>query len=542
MTRLPLLPLTSAIKLMTHTKRFPLLAALVLAGCATTIPRENPAVAESMRDARGKATSPETQAALYLKAAADAAPRIGSGTQTTAARDTYNAAAAELAVLLRTADNGRLWNRPQTVSAGGSTYRLRFQPGDRHGVWAPDYFTSLVLARDVPEKSIKRRDVQEGIGGALVGVRKKTPREPFAPFVGVTAPVTATLDFQGPNATLTLRDPSEQPKARVAGATRPLNANLSAPLAYYPAPSELITGLMGAIKVSHYMDTTGLYMLQPYDPDRIPVIFVHGLISTARMWRNVVNEIETDPKLRGRFQAWVFNYPTGNPMAYSALRFREELAKVEKLHGFPHGFVLISHSMGGVVSQMQATTITRGDWDRVVGAPVENLLTRLPSDSLLHRAVIFDANPKLQRVVFICTPHRGSQMALAGIGQIGARLISLPGTIVGAVKDTVGSSLAAITGSDRIPNGVSGLSPKNPMLRVMDSVPIHAPYHSIIGNRGKPGPLADSSDGVVPYWSSHLDGAQSELIVPGPHGSCELPQTIEELKRILHLQLKTVGR
>jgi len=63
------------------------------------------------------------------------------------------------------------------------------------------------------------------------------------------------------------------------------------------------------------------------------------------------------------------------------------------------------------------------------------------------------------------------------------------------------------------------------------------PCHSIIGNRGKPGPLADSSDGVVPYWSSHLDKAQSELIVPGPHGSTGLPQTIAELDRILRLHV-----
>jgi hypothetical protein len=41
----------------------------------------------------------------------------------------------------------------------------------------------------------------------------------------------------------------------------------------------------------------------------------------------------------------------------------------------------------------------------------------------------------------------------------------------------------------------------------------------------------------VPYWSSHLDGAKSEQIVPGPHGSAELPQTIDELDRILRLNL-----
>ena len=98
--------------------------------------------------------------------------------------------------------------------------------------------------------------------------------------------------------------------------------------------------------------------------------------------------------------------------------------------------------------------------------------------------------------------------------------------------------LTQFTGSARrLPNSVSGLSPNNPSLKIVNSARITAPYHSIIGDRGK-GDSPNSTDGVVPYWSSHLDGAKSELIVPGPHGSCNLPQTIGELKRILRLRLR----
>jgi hypothetical protein len=75
----------------------------------------------------------------------------------------------------------------------------------------------------------------------------------------------------------------------------------------------------------------------------------------------------------------------------------------------------------------------------------------------------------------------------------------------------------------------------------MNTARIQAPFHSIIGNRDLPGPLIDSSDGIVPYWSSHRDRAQSEVIVPGLHGLVNYPQTITELKRILHLHLKTVS-
>ncbi len=518
-------------------KRLLFLTVLVFAGCAFNAPPpENPAVTRSMREARGKSASPEAQAALYLRTAAESTPG-----KSDAARQTYNTAAAELAVLLRTAEGGRLWNHSFSVGVGADAYRVHFQPGDAHGVWSPGYFTSLTLARDVAEKTVKRRNLQEGIGGALVGVRKKDPREPFAPRVGVTAPVTATVDFHGHDAVLTLHDPSAQPSARVAGAVRPLEADFSAPLSYYPTINETWLGLMGAMHASDFMSRTGLYLLQPYDPNRIPLIFVHGLISTPQMWRNVINELEMDPVLRGRYQCWVFAYPTGNPYAYSALRFREELEKARKLYGFPHGMVVVGHSMGGLVTHIQTVTLTRGDWERVIGQPAKTVLETLPPDGTVHRSIIFNANPDIRRVVYICTPHRGSEMALGWIGQVGMRLISLPGALAGTFAQSLGHEVGLVTGNAKLmPNGVTCLSPKNPTLKVMNSAPIHTPYHSIIGDQGK-GDSPKSSDGVVPYWSSHLDGAQSEKIVPGPHGSCELPQTIEELKRILELHLNSAG-
>ena len=105
----------------------------------------------------------------------------------------------------------------------------------------------------------------------------------------------------------------------------------------------------------------------------------------------------------------------------------------------------------------------------------------------------------------------------------------------------MGDSLSLVTGAPgRMPNSVTGLSPNNPALKVLDSEPMTAPYHTILGDRGK-GDGALSSDGVVKYWSSHLTKAESEKVVPGPHGSCELPQTLEELRRILRLHLDKSG-
>ena len=71
----------------------------------------------------------------------------------------------------------------------------------------------------------------------------------------------------------------------------------------------------------------------------------------------------------------------------------------------------------------------------------------------------------------------------------------------------------------------------------MNELPITPgiPYYSIIGDRGR-GDTPQSSDGVVAYWSSHLDGAQAELIVPSNHSSPRNPQAIAEVRRILELR------
>jgi len=94
----------------------------------------------------------------------------------------------------------------------------------------------------------------------------------------------------------------------------------------------------------------------------------------------------------------------------------------------------------------------------------------------------------------------------------------------------------------RIPTSIDTLSPQNRFVRTMNKLPIadHIPYHSIIGDRGR-GDTPNSSDGVVPYWSSHLEGAQSERIVPSGHPAHQNKQGMEEVDRILRLNLRSAN-
>src|SRR5215211_247395 len=401
----------------------------LFASCATTPQTarrpEYAPTASLMREARSANLPVEKRAADYLQAAAMTAPLLGTGIGTPAC-ETYNAACGELTVLLRSSEGERLWNQPVTFAANNTTYHLRFEPAS-NAVWAPNYFTKFVGANQIEEKLVRRVNIHEGVGGALVGVRKLNPPEKFAPPRGITAAVTATLDFHAKDATLALRRPAKQLTATVEGKVRPLAANFSAPLGYYPPPANLMfAGLLGGFKASNYPAPTGLYFLQPYDPDRIPLVFVHGLFSTPFDWVKTITGLQADPEIRKHYQFWIFAYPTGNPILYSALRLREELAKADQLYQNHKPYVVVGHSMGGMLTHDQVVTVTEAMWNKSLGQTARSLFRENSRDSLIVRAATFRANPRIKRVVFICTPHRGSDLASNGIGKIGISLITLP--------------------------------------------------------------------------------------------------------------------
>lgn len=533
--------------------RFSLGVALLLAGCAT-VPEKTPpskvaAVIQAGKDlqqGRDRRYSIEERAGFYL-AAAEGTESFALSGQPARGREIFDNATAEFARLWRSAGDGRLWNRSLTVPGPFASYRVRLAPVKTGSEWAADEFDEFLLARDVKQRPLRKRITEPGVGGTLVGVRipeaGRSTRDPLLGRFGYRAPVTATLDFRMTDgtttrgATLSLRDPERAARVRLGGADAPLAGDFTAPLASFPHRSELILGLLGMVLAERFSAESGLFMLEPYHADRVPVILVHGLLSTPQMWLNTINEIEGDPELRGRVQFWVFWYPTGTPISFNALKLHEGLAAAQRRYGLSQGVVLIGHSMGGLLSRLQVTDSGRAIWNQTFKDRADELFQRLASDNLLKRALIVRPNAVVKREIFICVPHRGSQMAIGSIGNLGRKLISLPASFLFSVEKRIGVPLEILFGKgSKPPTSIDGLSPHSPLLTALDKLPIQAPYHSIIGDRGR-GDTPNSSDGTVPYWSSHLVSAQSERIVPGPHGSYELPETIDELRRILKLHL-----
>lgn len=89
----------------------------------------------------------------------------------------------------------------------------------------------------------------------------------------------------------------------------------------------------------------GVYFLEPYDPDKIPVLFVNGAGGSPQDWTGFFRRID-----RSRFQPWFFLYPSGARLERSAETLASIVARLREQHRFDRLHV-VAHSMGGLVAR-----------------------------------------------------------------------------------------------------------------------------------------------------------------------------------------------
>jgi pimeloyl-ACP methyl ester carboxylesterase len=389
----------------------------------------------------------------------------------------------------------------------------------------------------------KARSLIDGIGAPLVAVaRSENPqfRQQYK-FRRVYAPITAIVRFSGRQVHLEFIDPLKTERIRLNKEVFPLAADFDAPTALLIArehPERL--GLSRVLHPQAYADTTMLCRLQQFDPARTPVIFVHGLQETEASWAPMIDYLRNDPSIREHYQFWFFSYPSGYPYPYSAALFRQSLDRIERAFPDHKRVVLIGHCMGGMICRLMITDAGDKIWRDYFATPPAKTPLASNTRKLLEEALVFNHRPEVQRVIFISTPHRGSKLAAAWIGRIGAALVRTPRLFTSMYAATKPLLIAdpAARPLNRMPNSVDTLEPNDRFVEAVNMLPIKPgiPYHSIMGDRGR-GDTPNSSDGVVPYWSSHLAGARSELVVNSDHGAQYNPQAIREVDRILKLNL-----
>lgn len=530
-----------------------LLAALALASCSAPISFQKIACKTPV----GKFdVSPLSDALRELEAGKTARdPMVASGHFFESARLAGNLALAgesgalalhnqATGLLVERLDENKTlpWGRAITIGSGNASYTLRgkLEPG------APaverQYVNVDGLKFDGVYSNI--RATRPGVGAPLVAISPKNQdsRKTYAT-ASIHKALTAVLRFDNnKSATLELHDPLEEERISIAGRYPQLAADFSAPVSMLMSvarPDKL--GLIRLLNPQKYSDTARLTRLQEYDPQRTPVLFVHGLDSTPATWTLMYHSLMKDPEIRKNYQFWVFSYPSGYPYFYSASLLRKELDGVKRAFPGHKEMIIVGHSMGGMISRLMVTDASDRIWRSMFGKSPAQTKINGASRQLLEDAVVFDHCKEIDTAIFIAAPHRGSELSNNFIGRTFSRLVRMP-TFIADTRNAVASVLTADAASlhlDRAPNSIDTLSPNNRFVREVNKLPI-APgitYHSIMGDRGK-GDTPDSSDGVVPYWSSHLNGAASEKVVPSGHSAHENPEGIEEVRRILKSRLQ----
>jgi pimeloyl-ACP methyl ester carboxylesterase len=407
----------------------------------------------------------------------------------------------------------------------------------------------VLLADSIHEKGLRHEYKVAGKGTPLVIYDKNpeiTPKEKHYPNSGIVIGLTAVKETRpGRLPLLKLYDPFDPAVVRSAAGPDPIAADYTATLAVLFSHARKVAGssFEAFIRPDNPRFATGIYLIHPYDPNKIPILFVHGLLSSPLSWQNLTNDLCSDPKILEHYQPWFFLYPTGQPVLESAAQLREELERTQRLFD-PNGsaiasrhVVVVAHSMGGLLAHTLVSDSGDALWNTFANRPLNSLALPPNEKDLVLKYFFFRHQPAIDRVIFLAVPHRGSYLAGGIVGSVGNRLIRHshgPASVLKEFRTQYPGTLTPYFAriSTRGPTGLISLAP-NPLLDSLANLPIKVPFHSIIGYLGD-NELVESSDGVVDYESSHLDGAESEKIIPAGHAPLIAhPETVAEIKRIL---------
>lgn len=488
----------------------------------------------------------------------------------TQVRDYYNYAAEQTAaVVFKRSRESALEGEDYNAAVAGERWTLTSDFDELRMQSIPTRMVSASAVSFAGLRSTYRRD---GFGAELVVIMD--PPKLVAPADGEKAEIPQYSEMSAINATALLRfkgndlrqvldttqvlfdvySPESTESVDLHGEKVPLAGNFTAAYGMWLAQSGFATqSLRTLFGLSEGIGAPHMYLMQPWDPNRRIIFMLHGLGSSPEAWVNVANEIMGDPELRRHFQVWQVYYPTNAPIALNRYEINQAFDNTLK-HFDPTGstpaskdMVFIGHSMGGVLARLLVTSSGDVLWNDLLanydlkGERLKRVETKL--GPLLH----FAAEPNVERAIFIAAPHKGTDIAGNRVGRLIGRLVRLPITILGKFEDvflTLQESESANTTTKlQVPNSIDNLKASDPFVKAAGALPITPglKYHSIIAQRKPDVPLLQSDDGLVPYWSAHLDGAVSEKVIISGHSVQETPQAVLEIRRILREDLKEVG-
>jgi hypothetical protein len=192
----------------------------------------------------------------------------------------------------------------------------------------------------------------------------------------------------------------------------------------------------------------GLYLLEPLDPQKTPVLFVHGAGGSPGNWRYLVEHLD-----RTRFQPWLAYYPSGMDLRITSRAIARWTTAFATRNGVRR-MIVVAHSMGGLVTRAAINTMT------------------INGDGGL-----------LALFVTISTPWNGHPGAARGVADSPVVMPAWP-----------------------------DLVPDSPFLVGLHETPLPSgcPHHLLFSYKGHSMVLHESNDGVVPVSSELAMRAQNE--------------------------------
>ena len=421
--------------------------------------------------------------------------------------------------------------------------------------WPMEQLGKWLIPSPPSQRVLKNYFQSKGLGVPLVIFRDKPedaqgdPAERYFPKqlpLATTAILRSVNDESSDSFELELVNPLRANSIQIQSHFIPIAKDLSAPLDFQ-LRNRPTNPLLGFVSPGIGNQNDGMRWMEPYQHGKIPIVFIHGLMSDPTTWLDMLNELRTIPWFNERYQVWGFGYATGSPFVTSAMRLREQCREAIWLAD-PQGedpalrqMVLIGHSMGGLLAKLQITDSQDRLWNSISSVPWTRIRATSETKRELEKRLFFTPQSHVKRVVYIATPHQGSSIASRGTGRIFSSLVHPDDNVQSFHERLIRDNPTAFYGTfrNRIPTSIDLLEPSDASLQSIYGlhVPDEVQQHSIIGTGDGPWTLG-LNDGVVPVSSARHPSAISELKVKASHTKIlKNSETISEVIRLLHVHL-----
>lgn len=454
---------------------------------------------------------------------------------------------------LETARNNGRWIPGEGIQVQTETGTLWVPICPVGFAWHPGEFEELHAVGDYHSPSLSRCHFRAGLGTPVVvrrcasSVSRRGDRF-LPPHISFSATAILRLpDASGsspPEAVLELWNPLSNQMVVGPAGPAPLAADTSAVFAFreqslnlVPSPFEMF------VHPDNNPAFEGLYFLEPYQPGKIPVVFVHGLMSSPRTWIDMANDLRAIPDFNARYQIWAFDYATGKSFVRAAAELRRALceahSELAQCGDDPalNEIVLIGHSMGGLVSKLQVTSSGDHLWNSIAREPFDEVQMSESIRRPTREVYFFEPLPQVRRVIFVGTPHRGAALAARLAGRTGSALVRRSPEERTIHHELVADNPGVFRRSVRwrLPTSIDMLEPRNAVARAIDELPLSCDVglHTIAGSGYFTVGLA-TGDGVVPLSSARHAASESELLVNATHTQIHrTSEAVAEIWRIL---------